>query len=202
VIISEGGASACADAVRIIANDGVERIIDNTDADASFAGTWKSSGGADPYGDGSVYSQEVNASFTFEAQYSTAPPQTQTEISLWWTKHSTRSASVPVKIYDGGTLIDTVQVNQKINGGQWNILGSYSFTDSPKIVIISEGGASACADATRILTVDGTERIFDNTDAAASFTGTWKASSGADPYDDGSVYSQEAGATFTFDISF
>jgi hypothetical protein len=199
VIVSESGASACADAARIVAVDGSEHIIDNTDDDASFTGTWKTSGGVNPYGDGSVYSQEANASFTFEAQSSTTPPQT--EIALWWTEHSTRSAGVPVKIYDGDTLLDTVTVNQKLNGGQWNVLGSYSFSDSPKIVIVSESGASACADAARIVAVDGTERIIDNTDDDASFTGTWKASSGVNPYGDGSVYSQEAGVTFTFDIS-
>ena len=209
-IISEGGASTCADAVKIVAEDGTERIIDNTDAGASSTRTWKASSGADPYGDGSVYSQEAGAIFTFEAQSSSTPSPSpsptpspsQTEILLWWTEHRTRSTTVPVKIYDGDTLLDTVKVNQKNDGGKWNVLGAYSFTDSPKIEIISQGSTNACADAVKIVTGDGTEHIIDNTDTDASFTGTWKASSGADPYSDGSVYSQEAGATFTFDISF
>ncbi len=208
VIISEGRTSTCADAVKIVAEDGTELIIDNTDAGASSIGTWKGSGGANPYGDGSVYSNKASASFTFKAQSSStpspspSPTPSQTEISLWWTEHSTRSTTVPVKIYDGDTLLETVKVNQKNDGGKWNVLGTYSFTDSPKIEIISQGSTSTCADAIKIVAVDGTERIIDNTDAGASSTGTWKVSSGADPYSDGSVYSQEAGATFTFDISF
>ena len=48
------------------------------------------------------------------------------------------------------------------------------------------------------------ETIIDNLDAGASWTGTWKISRGTNPYGSNSVYSSNAGSTFTFssDLSY
>ena len=50
------------------------------------------------------------------------------KVSLWWTDLDNRCTSVPVDIYDGNTLIDTVYVNHQANGGKWNSLGTYTFS--------------------------------------------------------------------------
>jgi len=76
---------------------------------------------------------------------------TNSEVSLWWTAHPGRSDSVSVEIYDGGGLLDTVIVNQRINGGQWNILGTYSFSNKAKVKIISGGGDPTVADAVKFV---------------------------------------------------
>jgi hypothetical protein len=65
-----------------------------------------------------------------------------------WTYYKSRCEAVPIEIYDGDLLLDTVTVDQKQNGGQWNVLGSYDFSGSAMVVVISESdNCSTCADA-------------------------------------------------------
>ena len=123
---------------------GSQVIIDNGDAGTSSTGTWKVSSGPNPYGDNSLYSQDGDATHSFEAY-----ADGFYEVSIWWTYHSTRCTSVPIEIYDGDTWLDTVKVNQQSNGGQWNVLGTYAFNGTARIVIISEGNCTTCADAVR-----------------------------------------------------
>jgi hypothetical protein len=63
---------------------------------------------------------------------------------------SSRSESVPVVIrHAGGTT--TVRVNQRLNGGQWNLLGKFTFAGAAEVTVVSEGGGySTCADAVRL----------------------------------------------------
>ena len=120
-------------------------IVDNGDANTSFTGSWLFSGGANSYGNVSVYSKEI-ATYSFDtALHGTF------EVSLWWTEWSSRSTAVFVKIYDGDVLLDTVTVNQMVNGGQWNMLGVYTFcANTAKVTILSGGGGfSTCADAVK-----------------------------------------------------
>jgi len=216
VIISEGGCTTCADAVRFApgseggiiesGDEGAsdEVILDNSDAAASSTGTWQVSSGANPYSDKSLYSNQADATYTFEA-YVDGPH----EVSLWWTYYSNRCTSVPVEIYDGYTLLDTIYVNQQSDDGQWNVLGTYDFSGTASVVIISEGGCTTCADAVRFVPdtdfvvdtdfVASPEGIIDNGSAGTSCTGTWQVSGGPDPYSDKSLYSNQAGATYTFE---
>ena len=123
-----------------------EIVIDDGDAGASSTWGWYVSGGINPYGDNSLYSWYWGARYTFEAAVDGSY-----EVSLWWTQQPSRCTSVPVEIYDGHTLLDTIEVNQKANGGQWNVLGTYVFSGTARVVIISEGGYSTCADAVRFV---------------------------------------------------
>lgn len=120
-------------------------IIDNGGNGTSYTGDWKASGGVDYYGSGSLYSKTVGARYTFEAAVNGTH-----EISIWWTEWPSRSTVVPIEIYDGDALLDTVLVNQMVQGGQWNMIGSHDFNGIAKVVIISEGTTSStCADAVR-----------------------------------------------------
>ena len=72
------------------------------------------------------------------------------DVEMWWTVHSTRSTDVPVKIYDGNTLLKTVYVNQQQAGGQWNVLGTYEFSTQARVVITCKDSRfSTSADAMR-----------------------------------------------------
>jgi len=122
--------------------DTPEVIVDNGDAGTSSTGTWKLSNGPSPYGNSSLYSQEAKATYKFEAAVDGFH-----EVSVWWTTRWTRCASVDIEIYDDATWLDTVEVNQKINGGQWNMLGTYAFGGTGRVIIRSDGGCDACADA-------------------------------------------------------
>ncbi|NVM57865.1 MAG: hypothetical protein HWN51_07085, partial [Desulfobacterales bacterium] len=123
-----------------------EVIIDNGDAGTSSTWGLYVSIGANPYGDNSLYSMYWGARYTFEAALDGSY-----EVSLWWTELRSRCSSVPVEIYDGYTLVDTIEVNQKADDGQWNVLGTYVFSGIARVVIISEGGCSTCADAVRFV---------------------------------------------------
>ena len=121
----------------------LELIIDNGDPGTSSTGSWPTSSGLNPYGVNSLYANS-SASYTFQAP----PLPGARQVSLWWTEFSNRATNVPVDIYDGATLLDTVFVNQQVNGGQWNVLGTYTFTGQARVVIRA-GGGTTCADAVR-----------------------------------------------------
>ena len=123
-----------------------EVIIDNGDVGTLSTCGWYISCGANPYGDDSLYSVSWDTTYAFEAVLAGSY-----EVSLWWTELPSRCTSVPVEIYDGHILLDTIEVNQQADAGQWNVLGTYEFSGTVRVVIISEGGCSTCADAVRFV---------------------------------------------------
>ncbi len=129
-------------------------IIDNGDPETSFTGTWYPSGAPNPFDPAdpaatSVWSRDGDT-YTWTFTPSTSGTF---QLSMWWTQWSSRSTSIPVSIaYSGGT--GTVTINQKINGGKWNLIGSYPFAAgvSYNITITSQPGpSSTCADAVRFV---------------------------------------------------
>ena len=122
-------------------------IIDDGDPGTSFTGTWSVSSGTNPYGADSLYSRDPVGTYSYEAALSGTH-----EVSLWWTTTGTRCSNVMVDIYDGATLLDTWQVDQQANGGQWNVLGTYVFSGTAKVTINSVGAScSTSADAARFV---------------------------------------------------
>jgi hypothetical protein len=141
-------------------------IVDNGDPGTSSTGYWKPSGGADPYGSGSIYSKEQGATYTFSADLSGT-----CDVHAWWTYYDNRCTNVAYEIYDGTNLLSTVWVDQRDTGlgGQWNLLGTFTFSGTARVVIVSGGGCSTCADAVRFAT--GTTQKAD-ADGDAADTGT------------------------------
>jgi hypothetical protein len=121
------------------------RIIDNGDSSSRSIGSWSFSSGPESYGRASVYSKKSGSKYIFETMLAGS-----SAVSLWWTVTSSRCANVPVEIYDGGTLLDRVYVDQNMDGGTWNELGVYDFYESGTVKIISQSdGCSTNADAVR-----------------------------------------------------
>jgi len=119
-------------------------IIDNGDPGTSFTGTWRVSGGSEPYGDDSLYARD-GATYTW--QFDSQPPGVY-EVLMWWSEWPSRATNIPVDItYTGGK--DTISINQHENAGQWNSLGTYYFDSSGSITITAAYGSSVstCADA-------------------------------------------------------
>ena len=139
-----GQMSAYSNEVEFNSASGSEVVVDNGEAGTSSTKSWQVSGGTNPYGDGSLYSKDEDATYTFEAAL-----HGTYEVSLWWTEWPSRSTSVPVEIYDGDSLLDTVLVNQTEQGGRWNVLDTYFFNDRARVTVVSEGECSTCADAVR-----------------------------------------------------
>lgn len=169
-------------------------IIDNDDDGTSSTGTWNVSNAPGFYGTNSQYNwQEGGASYSFEAWALGAR-----EVSLWWNASGNRSTNVSVGIYNGGDLLDTVTVNQQINGGQWNALGYYTFTDEAEVRIVSAGSNATIADAVRFGPAN--EIVIDNDDEGTSSFGTWKLSGAPGFYGENSRYIwAQAGASYSFE---
>ena len=130
--------------------------IDNDGDGTSFTGTWLSSTGPNPFGDGSLYSRDPNATYTYNFK---GPGYL--EVYLWWTSFSSRCSNVPVSIYDGDLLLEVKEVDQRYNGGQWNLIGGYQFAVGPKIVVHSEStDCSTSVDAAHFLQVPAPEDIY------------------------------------------
>lgn len=159
-IIASTGAtiSTCADAVwfkRVNTSD--EIVIDNRDEDkTSKSGTWEVSTAEGAYEADSVWGRD-GSTFTW---HFTPPATGDYEVSMWWTEWSSRSAAAPVDIlHAGGT--ERVKVNQRTNGGQWNPIGTYTFTAGSEgtVTLVAEDGSptSYCADAVKFTLIHATE---------------------------------------------
>ncbi len=174
-------------------------IIDDGKSGTSAVGTWKASGGTNPYGGRSLYSKASGTSYTYQSSLSGSY-----EVSIWWTEYSSRCSNVPVKIYDGSDLLETVYVDQRDDGGRWNYLGNYDFSGKAKIVVESRSSTcTTCADAVELTkagsaATGGTNVVVDDGKSGTSAIGTWKASGGTNPYGAQSLYSKQSGTSYTY----
>jgi hypothetical protein len=128
-----------------------EVIVDNRDPSTSFVGTWEISGAAGFWAIDSIWSRTYGGRFRFSANLM---PGTY-EVYEWHTEWPSRVTNAPHRIRNGTTLLGTVNVNQRINGSQWNLLGKYTFNDVASVTIYATPGStnSTNADAIRFVLV-------------------------------------------------
>ena len=74
-----------------------------------------------------------------------------------WTAYSNRAPDAPYRIYNNGSLLATVRADQRTNGGQFNLLGSFvlEFTGTVDIVLSNDASELVVADAVQIVLVGG-----------------------------------------------
>ncbi|MBL8956345.1 MAG: hypothetical protein JNK82_36565 [Myxococcaceae bacterium] len=127
---------------------------DATRARVSVSANWTSTT-ATPgyYGTGYYYASAAPVSDAADFWFYLPVAGTRT-IDAWWTAGSNRSAAAPFVIEDAaGTRVGTVNVNQQANGGKWNTLGTFSFTQGWNRVRLSRWTSSpgvVIADAVRV----------------------------------------------------
>ena len=172
-------------------------IIDNSTAGTSFTGSWSASGATGYYGTNSLWSRD-GATYTW--QFDSQPSGTY-EVYMWWSGFASRASSVNVDILNANGT-NTVNINQKLNAGQWNSLGQFQFNGSGSVKIIAANGStvSTCADAVWFRYVSGgvpTETIIDNSTPGTSSTGAWSASGATGYYGANSLWSRD-GDTYTW----
>jgi len=128
-----------------------EVIVDNRDPSTSSVGTWEISGAAGFWAIDSVWSRTYGGRFRFSANLM---PGTY-EVYEWHTEWPSRVTNAPHRIRNGTTLLGTVNVNQRINGSQWNLLGTYTFNNVASVTIYATPGNtnSTNADAVRFVSV-------------------------------------------------
>jgi murein DD-endopeptidase MepM/ murein hydrolase activator NlpD len=101
------------------------RDVDNSSAGFSVTGTWSAGSSAtDKYG--GDYRYHSTAAVSAPAQWATTLNGTATwNVKAWWPQGSNRSTTAPYVVqHAAGTT--TINVNQQINGGKWNLLGSWN----------------------------------------------------------------------------
>ena len=196
IVSTSTSLTTCADAVAIIPSKADRTIIDNVDSRTSRVGSWTTSTGSGAYGTNSVYSKVLGDSFTWNP-VPTAPGVH--EVHAWWTQIASRTTAAPYTVsYESGSQI--VKVNQRTNGGQWNLLGTYRFDRTAQVVVNAVGGtATTAADAVELVFLP-LDRIIDDGEQGTSSTGTWSVSTTAGAYGPRSVFVNQSGPTYTWEI--
>lgn len=125
-----------------------EIIVDNLSADTRKTGSWYASNGANPYLGHSLYSNN-GSRFYWNAE---VPVSGDYDVYAWWTYRPNRSNNVPYFIRRGVPAPIQVNVDQSDPdlGGQWNLLGRFSFDRQVNVSVASYNG-QASADAIRLV---------------------------------------------------
>lgn len=154
-------------------------VLDNSDSTGvTLTGSWTTSSfesariGANYLHDGNTGKGSKSVKFT-----PTLPTPGEYAVYTYWNSSADRANNVPMDIqHAGGT--NTVTVNQTQGGGQWNLLGTYSFSagTAGSVTVRTTGTTNyVIADAVKFVPVN---LILDNTDSAfVTVTGSWTTSS-------------------------
>ena len=162
---------------------GADMIVDNqSPANFSVSGTWASSTYVSGYyGSNYQWSNAGSGSNTATYTFSISSSGSY-DISAWWTSEPERAPDAPYTILNNGVAIATVKKNQRVNGGKFNLLGSYSLSAGTLTVRLTNAATSGfvIADAVKVSTAASSNllAVVDN-GASANFSvsGTWASSS-------------------------
>jgi N-formylglutamate amidohydrolase len=129
-----------------------------------------------------------------------ATPGTYT-VDAWWSSVSTRSSGASYRVFetDGGVMLADLKRSQRENGGQWNALGRYRFTQVgwAKVLMsrsLSTPDGSLSADAVRVTQV--------NTPPVAAFASPAAADEGSAAAFDGSASTDADGDALSYAWTF
>ncbi|WOO43618.1 hypothetical protein [Rubellicoccus peritrichatus] len=203
-----------ADAVRIVETAAAEIIVDNTDSGTSSSGSWSdSSYRPGYYGTGYKYDGQSSSLKTFT--WTPSFQQTRLyDVYMQWASYSDRASNAQVVVNFQGSS-DVLSVNQRLNGGQWNYLGTYEFAQGSdalnnSVTIKNQlPGGTSCdgqviADAVRFVPFGGV-MVLDNTASEVSRVGSWLPSTYVSGYHDSNYeYASPSSTleTFTWTPSF
>ncbi|HOE62310.1 MAG TPA: N-acetylmuramoyl-L-alanine amidase [Candidatus Sumerlaeota bacterium] len=117
---------------RITGGGSVTVIVDNTSAGFSASANWWA-GSATPGYYGTNYHTRGTAAVSDPAQWTVNLPSSGTyKVYAYWSAGANRPTEAPFMVtHTGGTT--TVKVNQQINGGKWNLLGTWSFNQGSAV---------------------------------------------------------------------
>lgn len=111
-------------------------IVDNNNAGFSASANWATgTSSTDKHGTDYRYRSTVSSSDAATWVVS-LPNSASTSVYAWWPQGANRSSTAPYIVYHNGTST-TVNVNQQINGGKWNLLGTWSMTAGNNTVKLS-----------------------------------------------------------------
>ena len=125
-----------------------DTIIDNVDAGYSeLAAAWyANTSRPDKYGDNCRYASMSDSADAAMAQWLfSGLAAGEYKVYEWHPTNWNLDTAASLRVYGGASLLDTVTVNQTLNGGQWNLVGTYTFSGTPKVTVGSsvKGGNEA-----------------------------------------------------------
>ena len=123
-------------------------IVDNTDSGCTFSTPWTISTGITGFY-GTNYAYYPSTSSTIWAKWTPIISEDGNyRIFMRWAANSNRPSAAPIEIkhMEG---VSTSKVNQTLDGGKWNFLGSYQITagNTNYVKISCSGGINTIADA-------------------------------------------------------
>ena len=139
-----------------------EMVIDNTDVRFSTnhaQGSWQqyTQSGGQHYADSHHYNVESGTGQDQAIWSFTVPKPGYYDMYAWWWAGDWRPSDVPYTVnhYGGAT---TVRMNQRLDGGQWNLLGTYYLEDMGSVVMSDDvaSGQDIVADAIKLVYSLGT----------------------------------------------
>lgn len=151
---SSGNSVVSADAIKLVYKGPAEVIVDNTSAGFSASTNWWASTSTPGYY-GTNYVTRSTASVSDAASW-TATLSTSGSYNVYarWTSGSNRAASAPYLIYHAAGST-TVNINQQVNGGGWQLLGTFNLNagtaERVKLSCWTTAGYYVVADAVKFV---------------------------------------------------
>jgi hypothetical protein len=144
-----------------------ERIIDTGDPECSLeGGGWFPSANPGYWGTTQAQLHAIGTGSAFAKFRLLGLRNALYDVFAWWVSSGNRATDAPVVVRHAGG-VDTVRVNQTVNGSQWRRIGAYRFRgDTTEAVLVSDAahtGSYVVADAIRLTSAD-----------SASITGVWE----------------------------
>lgn len=154
-------------------------VVDNTDPNGVLlSGTWTvATTTTQKYGADWIH--DANAAAVKSARFTpTLQSPGYYQVYAWWISNTAYSSSVPIDIVST-TGTSTVNVNQKANGGKWNLLGVFKFdAGTTGSVTVRNSGAAAgyvIADAIRFSKLSPSVIANSSDTTGVTRVGTWTA---------------------------
>lgn len=126
-------------------------IIDNSSAGFSTTGTWKASSSTAGF-EGTDYVWSLLANGSASAAWTAIIPTSgKYFIYAQWTAYDNRASNATYKVINNGNVIGSVSVDQRANGGLFNLLGEFDVTaGNLSIVLSNDADSYVIADAIRV----------------------------------------------------
>ncbi len=124
-------------------------IIDNTSSKFSCSAAWATGTGTGKYG--TDYRWHSTQAISDQATWTPGVSGTY-KIYAWWAAGTNRSTAAPYRITKSDGTVTEVKVNQQINGGKWNLLGTFTLNTSSKVQLScwAPSGYVVIADAIKL----------------------------------------------------
>jgi len=134
-----------------------ELIIDNIDdrfSTSSSQDAWQewTQAGGQHYGSSHYYMEQIGSGQDTATWSFTVPKPGNYDVYAWWWEKDYRPPDVPYTIHHTGGST-TVRVDQRVNGGRWNLLGTFHFQVEGSVMVSDDvsSGRDVVADAIRLV---------------------------------------------------